>query len=157
MLQTFKKGGLMNISEIMNNKPVQIPQNNTVKDAAKIMAEQGLSALPIVDDNEQLVGVISDSDFMGKEVEIPHAMASVREIFNENYRVHDLQELSMKVKDKELKEVMTKNPKTLTVDSTVNDVAEFMIKHNLDLVPIMEGSKLAGVVTRNDIVKAFAQ
>ena len=141
----------------MNSNPIQMPHTQTVKDAAKVMAKEGLSALPIVDDNSQLVGVISENDFIGKEVEIPHSLASIKEIFNENFRYQNLQEVSGKVKNKPLADVIKRNPKTLSVNSTVNDVAEVMIKYNLNLVPIMDEEKLVGVVTKNDIVKAFAQ
>lgn len=141
----------------MTADPIRLPQTKTVKDAATIMAENEISALPVVDENDNLVGIITESDFIGKEVEIPHAMVTIREIFNESYRHQDIEDVCAKVKNKPLSDVMTKSPKTMAKDQSLDELVRMMAQHDLKRVPICDNGKLVGIVTRKDIVKAFAK
>ena len=48
-----------------------------------MLLEKGLSTLPNIDENEGLAGIITESDFVGKDAEIPHALASIKCLFGQ--------------------------------------------------------------------------
>lgn len=145
----------MKVSEVMTKNPETLKETDTIQAAAKLMLEKGYSVIPVLDDKDQLVGVFTESDFVGKEIDIPHALASIKQLFNENYYQGDMEQVYKDSKDKPLSVAMTKNPKTVSSNETLNYVLNFMTKENIKRVPIVDEGKLVGIVTRKDLIKAF--
>ena len=52
---------------------------------------------------------------------------------------------------------MTKNPRTITEDDSLTSVVNLMIEKNLKRVPVVNGTKLVGIITRKDLMKGFAK
>lgn len=145
----------MKVSEIMTASPKTCTEDQTVEDAAKIMIDLGISVMLVVDGSGQLTGVVTESDFVGKEVKIPHALASIKQLFGQNFYFQDVETLYKETRTKKLKEVMTKNPKTIAPDATIDDLVRFMTSNRLKRVPVIDGGKLVGIVTRKDLLKAY--
>ena len=145
----------MKVSEVMSKNPETLKETDTIQAAAKLMLDKGYSVIPVVADNDQLVGVFTESDFVGKEVDIPHALASIKQLFNENYYQGDMEQVYRDSKDKLLSVAMTKNPKTVGPDETLNYVLNLMMKEDIKRVPVVDDGKLIGIVTRKDLIKAF--
>ena len=145
----------MQVENFMTKNPITISKDKTVKDAAEIMVEKGISVLPVTDDSGALVGVLTESDFIGKEVQVPHALASIKQLFKQSFYFRDVEELYQQAKGKKIEEVMTKNVKTLEIGTSLNTLVDFMMKNNLKRVPILEDNKLVGIITRKDMIKAF--
>lgn len=146
----------MNVTDIMTKDVISISQTKLVQDAADLMTEKDISALPIVDDNSNLVGIITESDFVGKAVEIPHALANIKQLFGQNFSGGNVEEICAKAKHKPLSEVMSTGIRTVTSDQTVTDVVNLMIEKDLKRIPVVEGKKLVGIVTRKDLMRAFS-
>ncbi len=148
----------MKAKDIMTSSPITITQDKLVKDAAKLMTEKNISALPIVDGEGNLVGIITESDFVGSAVDIPHALASIKQLFNENFSGgKNVEEICAKAKEKPLKDVMTKNVRTISESVSLTDVVTLMIEKELKRVPVVDGKKLVGIITRKDIMKGFSK
>ena len=130
-------------------------QEQTVSEAAKLMAEKGFSVMPIVNDNGELVGIVTESDFVGKEVEVPHAMVSIKRVLGEDTYQGDIEEIYARAKKRKLSEVMSTNPVTVTSDASLNLVVSTMNSKKLKRIPVVENGKLVGLVTRKDLIKAF--
>ena len=145
----------MQVSEFMTKNVKTIKSDCTVEEAAKIMADGGFSVLPVVDNEDKLVGIMTESDFAGKEVRIPHALGSIKQLFGQNFYFGDVEEIYKKAKTKKVSEVMSKNVKTVTLNSSLTDVIDFMINKNLKRLPVVDGNKLVGIITRKDLLKAF--
>jgi len=147
----------MKASEFMTSTVVSCNQNQTVEEAATLMAENNVSVLPIIDDNEKLVGIITESDFVSKVQNIPHALVSLKQLFGQSFNHKDVEDVYKQSKSKKLKDIMTKNPKTVSASSTLDDVVDFMSAKDLKRVPVLDGEKLVGIITRKNLIKAFTQ
>lgn len=62
----------MKVNEVMNKYPVTVTKDNTINEVAKLLAKHGISAVPVVGDDERLVGIITEGDLLYKKVR-PHA------------------------------------------------------------------------------------
>jgi CBS domain-containing protein len=102
-----------------------------------------------------LVGIITESDFVGKKANIPHALASIKRLLGQNFYFDDIETLFAKAKKSPIEEVMTRHPKTVSPDFSLTDVVNMMIRHNLKRIPVIQDKKLVGIITRQDIMKAF--
>ncbi|MGI4992173.1 CBS domain-containing protein [Halobacteriovorax sp. GFR7] len=145
----------MKVTEFMTKDVTTCRDTQTVADAAKAMLELGVSVMPILDSSDKLVGIVTQSDFIGREVEIPHALASIKRLFGMDYNLGDVEDIYKKAKNKPLSEIMTKNVTTVTSDYSLTAVVELMMKKQLKRIPVCDGDKLVGIITRKDILKAF--
>jgi CBS domain-containing protein len=145
----------MKVYEFMTKDVISLKFNQTVEDAAQLMLEKNISALPIVDSESNLVGIITESDFVGKKANIPHALASIKRLLGQNFYLDDIESLFAKAKKSSIEEVMTRHPKTVSPDFSLTDVVNMMIRLNLKRIPVVQDKKLVGIITRQDIMKAF--
>lgn len=146
----------MKISEFMTTDVISCSPDTKLKDAAQIMIDKGLSVLPVIDFENRLKGILTESDFVGKEVEVPHALASVKMLFGQAHYHGNIEEVYKKAKDEPLEKVMTRNPVSISPDETLTSLVELMSSRNLKRVPVVKDKKLVGIVTRKDLIKAFA-
>ena len=145
----------MKASEFMTKNVKTCTPDQTIQDAATLMLENDFSVVPIVDANGTLQGIITQSDFISREVEIPHAMVSLKHLFGQNFNSVDVEEIYKKSKDITLDKVMTKDVKTVGPDDTLNDVVAHMSKKNKKRIPVVDNGKLVGIITRRNILQAF--
>lgn len=145
----------MLIKEFMTKDVFTCQANQTVEVVAKEMVDHGVSVMPIVDESKKLVGIITQSDFIGKEANIPHALASIKKLFGELLYFGDVEPIYEKAKKRNIEEVMTKDPIRLTSEDSLTTIVKLMSEKNLKRIPIVDGDQLVGIVTRKDLIKAF--
>lgn len=140
----------MELRELMTDKVTTVSQEMTVRDAAKLLLELGISGLPVVNDDNELVGMLTEKDIIGmalpRYVEKLGSLAYVFEMvpFDKTLSEAD------KVK---VKEIMQKDVVTVTVDTLVPEVARIMIVKRIRRIPVLDQGVLVGIVARHDIVK----
>jgi CBS domain-containing protein len=145
----------MKASDFMTKDVKTCTIDQTVQDAANLMLENDFSVVPIVDAQGKLLGVITESDFISREVKIPHAMASLKHLFGQNFNSTDVEDIYKKAKTLTLDQVMTKDVKTCTPDESLNSVVSKMSEKNIKRLPVIDNGKLVGIITRKNILKAF--
>ncbi len=144
-------------SDFMTKNVTTCNENQTVEEAATLMAEKGFSVIPVVDDGDQLVGIITESDFISKSQAVPHAMVSLRHLFGKSFHAQDVEAIYKESKSKKLSEVMTKSPKTIGPNATLDEVVTFMGEKDVKRIPVVDGGKVVGIITRTNVIKAFNQ
>lgn len=145
----------MNSNEFMTSNVVTCLQTKTIKEAAQLMLENRFSTLPIVDDTGKLVGIITESDFVSKEKSVPHALASIKQLFGQEFYFKDIESIYDQTKDKSVSEVMSKNLVTVNTDTNLSSIVHLMMSKSIKRLPVLENGKLAGIITRKDLIKAF--
>lgn len=116
-----------------------------VKEAARLLVEHRISALPVVDASGKLVGIVSEADLIPFETRpdprtqampIPATAGSAPRLVSD---------------------VMTRKVMTISTESEVSQAARLMIEADVKRLPVMEGEKLVGIVSRRDLVKVIAR
>lgn len=145
----------MKVLDFMTKDVTTCTESQTVGDAAKKMIELGISVMPVVNDEGTLTGIVTQSDFISREVEIPHALVSIKRLFGQDFNLTDVEDVYKKSKSKKLSDVMSTNLVTVSSENTLNGVVELMMKKHLKRLPVVDDGKLVGMITRKDILKAF--
>ncbi|MEH0862492.1 CBS domain-containing protein [Halobacteriovorax sp. DPLXC-1] len=145
----------MKVLDFMTKDVTTCTESQTVGDAAKKMIELGISVMPVVNDEGTLTGIVTQSDFISREVEIPHALVSIKRLFGQDFNLTDVEDVYKKSKNKTLADVMSHNVVTVTSENTLNGVVELMMSKHLKRIPVVDDGKLVGMITRKDILKAF--
>jgi acetoin utilization protein AcuB len=122
----------------MTKNPITIDSETLVLDAQKIMKENNIRRLPIVDKGK-LVGIITQHDLLEAS---PSPATSLS--------IHELNYLLAKMK---VKEIMKKNPLTLTPDIPFEEALKIGQEKKIGSFPVVDKGKLVGIVTESDIVR----
>ncbi len=145
----------MKVKDFMTKDVITCTEDQSVAVAAKLMVENEFSVMPILNKEGELVGIVTESDFVGKEVSIPHALASIKQLFGQNFYFADVETLYAEAKNKKLSSVMSKNLKTVAPETSLSEVVDYMISKNIKRLPVVDGEVLVGIITRKNILKAF--
>ncbi len=148
--------------DIMSAPAVSVDGEETLREAIETLAEKKISGLPVVDDQNNVIGIISDTDiirYSQKLNVVPHATLSG---WVSPYT--DIEDLASMRKGYELlgttriKNIMTKKVHTTHEDTDAGEVARLMSKRNINRVPVVDSEgKLVGIVTRADMVQCMAK
>jgi acetoin utilization protein AcuB len=128
----------MRIRDMMTKNPVTVDSETLVMDAQKIMKENNVRRLPVVDKGK-LLGIVTKHDILEAS---PSPATSLS--------VHELNYLLSKMK---VKEIMKKNPVTLTPDTPFEEALKIGQEKKIGSFPVVENGKLVGIATESDIVR----
>jgi CBS domain-containing protein len=148
-------GGIaMRAVDVMTTVVITVDENASVQAAAKLLAEYGISAVPVVDKDNRVIGMVSEGDLLhraetGTERRRSwwlEMMTSTNQLAAEYIKSH-----SGKVRD-----VMTRDVISVTETTTVADIAVLLETHRIKRVPVLRNGKLVGIVSRANLVRALA-
>lgn len=147
------------VADVMSREPISVRPETPLQEAIKIMAQQRISGLPVVDQAGKLVGVISETDLMWRETGVtPPAYIMILDsvIYLENPARYD-RDLH-KALGQTVGEVMTKDSLITTEpDQPLQKAAQLMHDKNIRRLPVInEAGKIIGILTRGDIIRAMA-
>src|SRR3972149_7847373 len=128
----------MRIRDVMTKNPITVDSETLVMDAQKIMKENNIRRLPVVDKGK-LVGIITNHDLLEAA---PSPATSLS--------IHELNYLLSKMK---VKEIMKKNPITITPDTPFEEALKIGQENRIGSFPVVENGKLVGIVTESDIIR----
>lgn len=146
----------MKVSEFMTKQVFTLSPENTVHEAALLMLEKNISAIPIVDGENKLVGIITESDFVGRNSNTPHALASLKKVLGHTYYSDGIEDIFKDADNMPVKKAMSDMPQSVDPDNSLDDVVYKMNRLNLKRIPVVLNGKLVGIVTRHDIIRAFS-
>jgi len=123
---------------MMTKNPITVDSQTLVMDAQKLMKENNIRRLPVVDKGK-LVGIVTKHDLLEAS---PSPATSLS--------VHELNYLLSKMK---VKDIMKKNPMTLTPDTPFEEALKIGQEKKIGAFPVVEDGKLVGISTESDIVR----
>jgi CBS domain-containing protein len=141
----------------MTPDPVTVPPEMPVKDAAKLMVERHIGALPVLE-GDKLIGLVSEGDLIMADVkvEFPTYIDLLSGFIFYPPSVRRFETELKKAVGAEVKDVMTAEPVSVTVDAAVEDVATLMVDRDVSRLPVLDGTRLVGIISKSDIVRHLA-
>lgn len=122
----------------MTQDVITVHPDTTLPEAHRIMMDEEIRRLPVVDNDGKLVGIITLGDVRGAQ---PSPATSLN-IWELNYLLSSLT----------IDKIMTPKPMTISPDATIGDAARTMLEHRVSGLPVVsEDGKLAGIITESDI------
>lgn len=142
--------------DIMEKNVVTINEDESVEEVARLLIEKGISGVPVVDEEDNLKGIISDGDliYRDKQIHIP----AVVQILDSTIFVESLkkfQEELKKITAYKVKDMMTTKVITVDVNTPIEEIATLMIENRINRVPVTEEGKLVGIITRQNVLKSM--
>ena len=149
----------MILQEIMNKYPITVGKEEQLTEVAKLMVKHKLTAISGVDDNNKLIGIISEGDLLYKKVR-PHAPHYIN-ILGANIYYGGIGEYDAQFKKlvaTKVEEIMTTEVITAYADAEVEVTVGAMVEKHLKNLPVVDDAyHLVGMVSRHDIMKLIAE
>jgi CBS domain-containing protein len=117
------------IRDVMTPAPQAVAPSTSVRDAARLMAEEGVGPLPVVDE-DRLVGIVTDRDL------VLRVLAEDRDPDSTT-----------------VSEVASEEPVTVQPDDDIDRALRLMARHQVRRLPVIEAGRLVGIVTKADIAR----
>ena len=134
--------------DIMTTDVIVANKNDIIANVANLLIKEKIGGLPVVDEENKVVGIISETDIMKKEshVDSPRMLNFIQGIEDEMRAI-----AAYKVED-----LMSKDIITVNENDTFDYVANVMINKSINRVPVVdENNFLKGIICRYDIIKAM--
>ena len=135
----------MRAKDIMTTPVSTVRPETPIKEAAALLVDRGISALPVVNDAEELVGIVSERDLISLEARA-QVHGRIRQALHRT-----------KPTPRTVEEVMTRRVVTLTENADATQVARVMLDKGVKRIPIVSGDHVVGIVARRDVLKILAR
>lgn len=143
--------------DIMTTDVKVARETDTIQDIANVLITEKIGGVPVVDEDNKVLGIISETDIIKKEkyVNPPEYITFLQGLIylNDFKRMeHDIKDISAtKVKD-----LMSKDVIKVYENDTFDDIANIMIKQSVNRVPVVDSNdKIKGIICRYDIIKSM--
>lgn len=144
----------MKVEEVMERNVIGVNRNSSIEEIAAAMIESKVSGLPVLSDGGYLVGIVTEGDLLRLKttprlpefINLLGAVIYYRGVdkYNEDFK---------KLLAQKASEIMTGDVVTVKEGTDIADVVHLMLDNNIKQVPVVDGSKLIGMVTRANIIR----
>ncbi len=142
----------MLIRDVMTENVFTVAPDTPLKVVATRMLEYGISGLPVVEEEDHVLGVVSETDILFKERTAPDRTGLV------DWLVHYGEDPPLaKLDARTAGDAMTTPAVTIPSGRSVEDGATLMLDLSIDRLPVVDSGHLVGIVTRTDLVRAFTR
>jgi CBS domain-containing protein len=142
----------MRVEQVMTRDVVSVAPDTSLKEVAKLLVDNRISGLPVCDGDGGVLGVISEADILRKEEGIDPAFPRLLA-----WLLRRLDGDLSKIEAHTAADAMTRPALTVRPSQQVAEAAWMMVDRNVNRLPVVAGGKLAGIVSRADLVRAFAR
>jgi CBS-domain-containing membrane protein len=133
------------VTEIMSSPVITASPSTPVKDAARLLVEHGISAMPVLDAKGALVGIVSEADLIPMQAR-PDARTQATP-----------QRPSAGRSPRTVSQVMTHEVLTLGAGTEVSQAARSLLEAGVKRMPVVRGRRVIGIVSRRDLVRVIAR
>lgn len=140
----------MRIRDLMTPNVLTVGPDTPMKEAARRMLEAGISGLPVIDGQGVLVGIITEADFVATEADrrVRRRAGLLRFLHRED---------EVPSQERLVKDVMTTDVKVIGSEADHAIAARLMQSEGIKRIPVVEGGRLIGLISRTDMLRAYAR
>jgi CBS domain-containing protein len=142
------------IGSVMTDDVVRAEYGTPFKEVARLLADHRISGLPVVDEDEHVIGVISETDLMTRQALSPGS-ADLGRHFRALLTMTARRQ-AVKAKARTAGQLMTEPPVTVHADDSIVEAARTMAERQVERLPVIDDEdRLVGIVTRRDLLRVF--
>ncbi|MGI6037518.1 MAG: CBS domain-containing protein [Limnochordia bacterium] len=142
--------------DLMTEAVTTVEESALVEEASRMMAETGVSGLPVVDGEGKMVGMITERDLLRRTQGIrPPTFVPVMGAFIYLEHPERFAEDFKKAASLHVKDVMTTDVVSVEEGTPLVDIARIMVEQDINRVPVLRDGKLMGIVARADVIRAL--
>ena len=130
------------VSDRMSKLPLTVTSGDSLQSAIDLLYKHNIRELPVMD-HGRLVGIVTDRD--------------LRQIAPSYPVFRDQEEIRVYLQNLKVASAMTVDPLVISPEASLTEAAEMLSTYRIGSLPVVEGEKLAGIITVSDILNAFIE
>lgn len=135
----------MLVRDVMTTQVVTVRPDARVKEAIQLLDDHQITAMPVVDADGHLVGVVSEADVL-------------RDALMPDRRTHEIPvAIESRAKVLTVNDVMTHLPMSVTADADLSIAASVLVDTSIKSLPVVDGDRVVGMVSRRDVIAVLAK
>jgi CBS domain-containing protein len=145
----------MNARDIMTSKVITVTPATLVSEIARLLFERRISALPVLD-GDRLVGIVSEADLLHRYEIGTDCAAGADPWWIRLFSGDHSPEEYVRSHARRARDIMTPDVASVAPDTPLAEIATLLEKRRIKRVPVLDGRRLVGIVSRSDLVRALA-
>ena len=146
------------VRDIMTTDLITVTPDMDISRAAKILFDNRINGVPVVDDSGLLVGILCQSDLITQQKKLP--IPTIFTFLDGLIRLTSVKQIEKQVRKiaaLTVSEAMTPKPVTVRPDTELESVAALMVDSNFHTLPVVEDSRLVGIIGKEDVLRTLIQ
>ena len=139
------------VADVMTTNAVAVRANASFREIAARLREYQVSAFPVLDNDDNVIGVVSEADLLPKEA-LEAGYEGHRGLSGLRHRAEREKATGVTAAD-----IMSRPPVTIGPHDLVSHAAHLMYDQRITCLPVVEGERLVGVITRADVLRVFGR
>lgn len=147
---------MLRVKDIMTRKLITVSPETEITQAARLLLENRINGVPVVDETGRLVGILCQSDLISQQKKLP-----IQSLFTflDGYIPLDspkqIEKQARKIAATTVAHAMTPDPVVVDPETSIQAVAALMVDKNFHTLPVVHEAKLVGVVGKEDVLKTL--
>lgn len=147
----------MKVQDIMTQPVVVAREDTTLEEIAQTMLERGIGAMPVVDADGKISGIITESDFTAKDCGIPFSTFRAPQVFGKWLTSEGCERIYEEARRTTAKQIMNRSVVTIGEGETVGRMLEIMLDSDLKRIPVVRDGVPVGIIARHDLLKLMRE
>lgn len=147
---------MITVRDIMTTDLITVTPDMDIVRAAKILLDNRINGVPVVDDRGRLVGILCQSDLVAQQKKLPLPnIFTFLDGFIQLTSKRQIEKQIRKIAALRVSETMTPKPVTVRPDTGLETVAALMVDSNFHTLPVVEDSHLVGIIGKEDVLRTL--
>jgi CBS domain-containing protein len=146
----------MKARDLMSRPPVVVRGTDSLADAARLMVDHAIGALPVVNGQGALVGILTESDYTMKDKGVPFSLFRAPSLFDRWFDPRRIEEVYDAAASTAVREIMTANVTSVDADASLHEVLRLMLEHDVHRIPVAEAGRVVGMIARHDLLRLMS-
>ncbi len=143
----------MKVKEIMTASVIVVKVDQTLEQAARLMLDNNIGGIPVVDDRGKVLGIVTESDFSAKEHAIPFSRIYAPQLFGEWMSKEGIEKAYEAARNITVDKIMSAPVVTISPEDTVAEAVRKMLEHRIHRLLVTQHDVPEGIISRHDLLK----
>jgi CBS domain-containing protein len=146
----------MRAEQIMTTDVMTVHADTTIEDVARLLTTRRIGSVPVVDDDQRVLGVVNDDELFTSEKGIPFSAVRVPVLFEQWAQPDRAAEIYANARRNTARDVMSFEFVRVEVNAGVGHITQLMVERNVHRVLVTRNERLVGIITRLDLIRMLA-
>lgn len=147
----------MRVKDFMSKPVMVVREDTTLEEIARMMLDNSIGCLPVVDLNGKICGIVTESDFAAKEKGLPFSTFRAPQLLGRWMSQEGVERIYDAARSMTAKEIMSRRVAAVTDDQSAQDAVELMLKFDVNRIPVVREGVPVGMVSRHDLLRLMVR
>jgi CBS-domain-containing membrane protein len=147
---------MLNASDIMTTGVITVKKDTSLQDLARILYDNHINGVPVVDDEERLIGIICESDLIRKDKKLH--IPTVVSVFDAVFYLESPKKLEKEIERinaTHVEDLYTKDVLTIDEKTEIDEIATIMTQKKIYTIPVVDGDRVVGIIGKSDLIRTL--